>query len=374
MSALLPGYEQISGKTPRGNSYRRSDLPWRIVLHTIEGASPNLASFRSLAKGHPSAPHLWIDPRAGKRWRLQTVPLDKVARSLRRPRGAPETNHARAIQCEIAGRAAETQSWSRADVEWIGAEMVAPVVRFIRSVGGDLDLEYVERTYGANEGIVLATVSSPIRFDQGTWYGCKWVTSHQRVIANSHWDAGKLNLGLVLSAVKEALGETPPSPVPVPPPTPPTQEITVSEADRIIDHIDVKTLGLMSFGLANQKTGVIYRVQGTTAPWYGIDSLGLRVLDFDGAVAFKRMHEITENSPNVSVELHAQNVEMAGVDISDADVARIAAAVSETDADFINGSIEAAVQRAVQAVQVDLAGDLSKIRQVAELLAQVATE
>ena len=368
MSGLLPGYEQIHGATARGTNYRRTDLPWRVVLHTIEGYSSSHAGFRSLAAGHRNSPHLWVDPRAGKRWKLQTVPLDKAARSLRRASGQPETNHAMALQVEMAGRAAETQGWSNADLDWLGAEMLAPIVEFVRSVGSDINLDYVERTYGAGEGIILASVSSPIRYNQQTWYyDCNWVSTHQRVTGNSHWDAGDLNNGRIIAAAKEALGETPPSP-----PPPPSGEITVGQAEDIIDHIDVKVLGLMSFMMANQKTGVIYRVTGTTAPWYGVDALGLRVLDLDGAKQFKRMHEITENTPNISAELHAANLEMAGAEFDDDDLAAIADAVSETDAEFINGVAEATAQKLAQMVEFQTGNNKDLLEAVAEALSQAA--
>jgi len=379
MSGLLADYEQINGATSRNTSYRRPDLPWRIVLHTIEGYSSTHVGFRALAGGHRNAPHLWVDPRAGKRWKLQTVPLDKAARSLARPSGSPETNHAMALQVEIAGRAAETQGWSDSDLDWLGAEVVAPMVAFVRSVGSDIDLDYVERTYGAGEGIVLATVNSPIRHNLPTWYGCNWVTTHQRVIANSHWDAGKLRNGRVLSAAKEALGDTAPSPVlPPKPPTPPIEEITVAEADRIIEqvnlHTDAKVLGLMSFALANQKTGVLWRIEGTKAPWYGRDGAGTYLLDFDAALEFKKLHEITESSATISQTLHdAITKDVAVVNVSGKSIDEIVAAVSEVDADFVNGAIEEAVQRAVQAVQAQLSGDLSKIKQVADLLGEISS-
>jgi len=253
------------------------------------------------------------------------------------------------------------------------------MVAFVRSVGSDIDLDYVERTYGAGEGIVLATVNSPIRHNLPTWYGCNWVTTHQRVIANSHWDAGKLRNGRVLSAAKEALGDTAPSPVlPPKPPTPPIEEITVAEADRIIEqvnlHTDAKVLGLMSFALANQKTGVLWRIEGTKAPWYGRDGAGTYLLDFDAALEFKKLHEITESSATISQTLHdAITKDVAVVNVSGKSIDEIVAAVSEVDADFVNGAIEEAVQRAVQAVQAQLSGDLSKIKQVADLLGEISS-
>ena len=372
---VLPGYEQIHGATGRSTPYRVTSAPWRVVFHKVQGRTSSLAGFRTVAKNHSNGPHCWVDDRADRRWKLETVPINMSAKALAHPRGTPETNHMHAVQVEIAGYAEEAHLTPKADLEWLGTDVLAPIVRAIRSLGGDIDLTYVERTYKANEGIVLASVNSPIRYDEPTWRRCNWLTTHQRVIANSHWDCGGLNLRTIIAAAREALGETPP---PKPPPKPPApEEITVAEADRIIEqvnlHTDAKVLGLMSFALANQKTGVLWRIEGSKAPWYGRDGDGTYLFDFDTALEFKRLHEITESSATISQALHdAITSSTTVVNVSGKSVEAIAAAVSDTDADFINGAIEEAVQRAVQAVQAQLSGDLSKIGQVASLLAQIA--
>ncbi len=116
----------------------------------------------------------------------------------------------------------------------------------------------------------------------------------------------------------------------------------MAEADRIIKELksytDTKFLGLMSFILSNQKTGVLWRAAGTAAPWYGRDGDGTYMLDFESAVAFKKLHEISQNSVEISQELHdAITSTTTVVNVSGRSVQEIADAVSATDSDFLNG-------------------------------------
>lgn len=392
MGIELPGYEQIRGNTPYGTNYRVPNAPWRIVLHTVEGDPTSLASMRLTAKNHRYGPHLWVSPRLGAK--IQTVPLDKSASALLHPSGTIETNHMKAIQVEQFGFASQTQDWDDNWVDWIGEHIIAPIYR---AIGGAINLDYVEKTYGAGDGIVLATSSSPIRHNQATWAGCNWVTTHQRIIYNDHWDCGRFKLARALQAARETLGTAQPvDPIP----TPPTDDgdLTVSEADRVIAHInkhviedfqartdslanriDTTSLTLLSYMMNNQKTGVLYRVKGTTAPWYGL--VGGRLIgpmDFEQAVEFKRQHEITENSIEIDQawhDMYAGSFDV--VTLSDKSVEDIANEVGEVNAQLLNGlpdNTDELAQKIAQQVVVQLGPNKTAdtLNAIADALKQAA--
>lgn len=374
---LLPDYEQIRGSTRYTTDYRVPEAPWRLVLHTVEGDPATKAAMNYTARNHRWGPHLWVSPRL--KHKIQTVPLNKSASALLHPSGTIETNHMKAIQVEQFGFANGTQDWSDEWADWIGEFVIAAV--YI-AVGGALNLDYEEQTFGAGDGIILATSSSPIRHDASTWRRCNWVTTHQRIIYNDHWDCGKFKLRRALAAARETVGN--PGPVdPLPPVD--TGEMTVSEADRVIQHMDNILLKdmqartdqiagqiarAMSWMAENQKTAVLYRVAGTTAPWYGL--VGGRVvgpMDVSEAIEFKAHHEITENSIEISEAWHEIYTNALGVvEVSDKSVEDIANAVNEVNAQLLNGlpGGDELVQRIVQRIVVEV-GEQNK-----EILGSVA--
>lgn len=360
MSIILPGYDQVRGNTRWNTDYRETNVPWRIVLHTVEGDPSSVAGMKATARNHRYGPHLWVSPRLNAK--IQTVPLDKSAYALLHPSGTPETNHMRAIQVEQFGFAAQTQDWDDSWCDWIGEHVIAEICRVIPGI----NLDYVERTYGAGDGIILATSSSPIRHNEVVWRNCNWVTSHQRIIANDHWDCGRYKMDRALRAAREALG----NPGPVAPPAPPTPNVpsegglTMSEVDHILNHINAHVidrfdrefaeldekftrlenrvdqvgLGTLSFMMNNQKTGVLFRKAGESAPWYGM--MGGRVLgplDFESARQFKELNEITENSVEVADPLFSILTASAEVVLDDVSVDEIVEGVSETNQQFLNG-------------------------------------
>lgn len=389
---LLPGFDQVRGNTRSNVDYRIVNAPWRLVLHTVEGDPSSKASMRYVAEQHRYGPHLWVSPRL--QYRIQTVPLNKTAFALLHPSGTQETNHMKAVQVEQFGFAGQTHDWDDSWADWIGEHVIAPVHL---ALGGALNLDYVERTYGAGDGIVLATSASPIRHSYNEWAGCNWVTSHQRIRYNDHWDCGKFKLGRALAAARETVGN--PGPVDPLPPTTDEGEITVSEADRIIQHFDnnylkdmqartdaiaalVQKSGaqIMSYLAENQKTAILYRVAGTAAPWYGL--VGGKVvgpLNVDQAVDFKRQHEITENSIEISQEWHdLYSKEFGVVTVSDESVEDIASAVSDVNAQLLNGLPGGAelAQSIAQQVLAQLGSDVTSevLEAISEALSQAADD
>lgn len=96
MTIFLPGFTKIDGPK-KGNKYRETDAPFRLVLHTTETSG----NVRATAETHKNPPHLWVDPKT--RERFQTISLDRSAYALSHPSGKVETNHMHAIQIEIVG-------------------------------------------------------------------------------------------------------------------------------------------------------------------------------------------------------------------------------------------------------------------------------
>lgn len=389
MQSEIQTFTQIRGNTRWDVDYRVPSAPWRVVWHTVEGDPRTVSGMNDTARGHKYGPHFWVSPRL--KHRIQTVPIDKCASALLHPSGTIETNHMKAIQIEQFGFASQTQDWSPEWNDWLGEFVLAEIVR---AIDGQLNLDYVEQTYGAGDGIILATKYSPIRHNEATWAGCNWNTTHQRIINNDHWDCGRFNLARVVYVAKETLGGA----QPVDPLPPITDEggLTVSEADRVIKHMDnillkdmqartdaiaalveKETNKAISAYLANQKTAILYRIEGTDAPWYGL--VGGKVigpLDFDDAVEFKRQHEISENSIIVSQAWHNIYSADGVVNVSDKSVQDIVDGVSSVNAEFLNGiqNSDELAQKIAQQVVVQV-GESNKevLRAIADALNSVAS-
>jgi hypothetical protein len=78
-----------------------------------------------------------------------------------------------------------------ADLAWLATEVFAPI-----SLMCDIPNVWT-RSYGADEGIVLASPSSPVRFKPASWYEFSGWTYHQTAPGNDHWDPGKLDYATI---------------------------------------------------------------------------------------------------------------------------------------------------------------------------------
>lgn len=137
--------------------------------------------------------------------------------------------------------------------------------------------------------------------------------------------------------------------------------------------IDLLGFGQASFMLNNQKTGVLFRKAGTTAPWYGM--MGGRVIgpmDFDTAIEFKKLNEISENSVEVADPLFSVLIAPAEVVLADKSVEEIAEAVSSVDAAFLNETADATAQKIAQGVLAQLGDRISAdlVDEIAQTLSQ----
>lgn len=297
----VPGFTRVNG-VKSGGTYREN-APYRFALHTTETSYGNA---RRLAETHPNSPHLWVDP--STREKYQVIPLNRSAYALAHPSGTIETNHMRAIQVEILGRAAETHTWPTSWYDWLATDVVGPVCELM-----SIDWKQHPRFYGANEGIVLASTSSPIRMNNTQWRNFNGVCGHQHVPANSHWDPGKFNYERIktvlndnqedgfLSALsdneqkdlynrmKRVDGET--------------SDILENQVNTVALLADIKNSGgdSASCDCGGSGSAAIIRVQGTENVWYGlVGNKMLKMTDINDARTFKQVFGITANSTEVS--------------------------------------------------------------------------
>jgi hypothetical protein len=177
--------EWIANARNGGGSYDPEGFgyPWRIVLHTIEGSAS-----RGMIAGHGYPPHLWYDPPTRKLY--QTVALSRSAFALYQG-GGHYTNKARALQVEIAGRAAETASWPQQWLDNITVDVVVPLCQWVAQYqGAQINLQNAPPP-----GVIGGSASeyAPQRLSQQVWAIFSGLCSHRHVPTNDHWDTGGLD-------------------------------------------------------------------------------------------------------------------------------------------------------------------------------------
>jgi hypothetical protein len=187
----IPGFEIRDLGGPTGGPYDRHDNP-KLLWHTWEGYSWNGAE--SAFRNYP--PHVAVNP-IDKR-RCQYVPLDRHAYSL----AGTDAEDSFVIQVEVAGYAGESHDWTDEWLEWLGAEVLAPI-REIVDIPGVI---CPQGFHGEGEGIILASPSSPIRYNMQSWDAFSGHVGHQHAPApDDHWDPGRLDVRSIINASEEAL-------------------------------------------------------------------------------------------------------------------------------------------------------------------------
>jgi hypothetical protein len=199
---LVPGATWVQNPRNGGGTYA-AGYPWRICLHTIEGALGTLSA--SLPGSHAYPPHLWVDPSTRKLY--QTVPLTRSAFALYQGDG-PYTNKARALQVEIAGHAATAGTWPDEWLTNIAADVIVPFVDFVRSQGSDINFDNVP-PIGAIGG--SASEHAPQRLTYQAWTDLDGLCTHRHVPDNDHWDSGTLNVPRLVEITRELLGSSSPA-------------------------------------------------------------------------------------------------------------------------------------------------------------------
>lgn len=196
----------------------------KLVLHTTEGGSITGAVGAYLR--HNSWPHVTVDP--GSRERVQHLPLDVPARSLRNSGTPGETNRApTVVQVEIVGHAADTLRWSSATLDWLGAEVVGPICR-----AASIPLRADVTFYGTDAAWTLATVDARQRLTRAEWEQYEGILGHQHVPEQTHWDPGALDITRIITAASGGATPAPPAP-----PKGPLMALTDKEQSELLDRV-----------------------------------------------------------------------------------------------------------------------------------------
>jgi len=182
--------ERITGNsagTMNGDGSRK------LLLHATEGGS--IAGAVGAYTTNNSWPHLTVD--CPERRIVQHLPLDVPARSLRNAAGGQETNRDGKIlvQIEMVGFAGTPATiGSKADLEWFGREVVAPIARL---TGVPLTSTVRWVAYPASFGKQAAQ-----RLHGSDWDNYSGVCGHQHADENDHGDPGAIDIATILSAAR----------------------------------------------------------------------------------------------------------------------------------------------------------------------------
>lgn len=173
MIDFLPGWT-FKDLGPDGGPYDETGHP-KVVIHTTEGST--LSGAEAAFAAYP--PHLGYDPI--NRLKHQYVRLDRHSYALR----GDESDDEFAVQIEIVGFASQAHLWSDQVYRNIAEDVIRPLRNAIRVPDQHL------RFYRADEGIVLATATSPIRLNDTAFRNFSGWLGHQHVPApDVHWDPG----------------------------------------------------------------------------------------------------------------------------------------------------------------------------------------
>jgi hypothetical protein len=172
----------------------------KLLLHTTEGTSIKGAC--GAYQTNNSWPHLTVDCMFGHTYkRCGHLDMDQAARSLRNLSGGVQTNLDGVIQIEVVGFATRPHE---IDWTWLGANVVAPIVRRIPTIPLVSTVTWV--AYPASYGAGAAQ-----RLSGAGWSFYRGILGHQHAPENLHGDPGLIPIDTIIAAA------TTPS-LPPPPP------------------------------------------------------------------------------------------------------------------------------------------------------------
>jgi hypothetical protein len=183
---ILPGFEWIPADAAGGGYV---DAPWRLVLHSTEGAS--VAGALSAYHQSKSWPLATVDP-ATKR-KGQHYSTDVSQRALMHPERLPETNKAHALSIEIVGFATEIPNMPADQLEWLANEVVAPIRAVCPfQLTAPMFVRYPD-SYG---------MGAAQRFSWAQWGSFNGICGHQHVPGNDHGDPGAIDITKILTSLQ----------------------------------------------------------------------------------------------------------------------------------------------------------------------------
>jgi hypothetical protein len=195
---------------PDGGTFDETSHP-KACVHTTEGTT--IAGAEAAYKAYP--PHLGYDPI--RRIKHQYVPLNRYSYAFRNG----ETDDEFIIQVEVVGFASQTHKWPITAYANFSQDVIKPLEELVGIPRQHL------RFYRADEGIVLARKTSPIRLRPAAlrsysgWMGhqhAPGVGDNGAILASGdeHWDPGGFLMDLAFSFLQPK-SPTPPSPTPTKP-------------------------------------------------------------------------------------------------------------------------------------------------------------
>lgn len=203
----IPGFEQHLAPAGSGGAYTDETHP-KLVWHTSESAPGTIDGViaEMMTKQHTDVYHCIVDTKL--RRRAQILPLNVSASALAHPPAA-ETNHDGAIQVCIVGRAHDMPTLSASDLQWLGSQVLAPIMQCVPELHVDIAAAF----YGDDAGFTIATAFNPParqRMSASTWLAFNGQCGHQHVPGNDHWDPGKLDVATITAAAHSVLHPVPP--------------------------------------------------------------------------------------------------------------------------------------------------------------------
>lgn len=179
----IPGWTRID-LGPDGGPYDETAHP-KVCVHTTEGTT--LAGAEAAYRQYP--PHMGYDP--VRRLKHQYVALNRYSYAFRNG----ETDDEYIVQVEVVGFAAKTHLWPNSIYANFAEDVVGPMENLIGVPRQHL------RFYRADEGIVLARKTSPIRLRPAALREYSGWMGHQHApgladngtvlpFGDEHWDPG----------------------------------------------------------------------------------------------------------------------------------------------------------------------------------------
>lgn len=162
--------------------------PWRMVLHTTEGA--DFATMARVLDVEGYEPHFLIKPSAGPSRVRQYFPLNRSARALEHRSGTIDTNRMNAVQIEIAGYAADAAHWQ----DWFYRDLAALCALIEHRVNIAHHRPPVTAPAFPGHGRV-----NHMTDDQ--WRRFSGYCGHCNVPGNYHWDPGQIDLGKLFTSI-----------------------------------------------------------------------------------------------------------------------------------------------------------------------------
>lgn len=174
-------------------------------LHTTESSRfvPNKDNYF----GHQNYPHLTVANQDGKFVSWQHISIRKAARALANRSGGVQTNREGVIQIEVVGKAASPFTQDPVIVEGL-----RKLMRWIESQ------TKIPRKTGVTFWAGKYGIDVPHRMTNAQWVAYEGWCAHQHVPENTHYDAGAIDINLLLMSDSIKVPVTPHHPAPKPTP------------------------------------------------------------------------------------------------------------------------------------------------------------